>query len=165
MLKLYVIRHGKAATHADKDFNRHLAEKGIKQSQFLNALLEESIENHIHVFYSKAKRTEETYETVFKTIEHTAEGNINLYGADFMQWLSTIQSSKTSSSIAIVGHNPGVSRLVSYLCGSIIHMQTGTMATISFELNQWNLIGRDLGSLVGISRWNEADEIQLKSKK
>lgn len=157
MLKLYVIRHGKAEAFADKDFNRPLAQKGVKQSLFLNSFLSQQVNQNINALYSTALRTTQTYELSFKEVEHSSRASNNFYGADFMQWLEEINSVKSFDPIAIVGHNPGVSRLVSYLSGDSIHMQTGTLIEIEFDLDSWDLIGRETGIVKETIRWKNQD--------
>jgi len=146
MKRIFLMRHGKAEDGYSKtDFERELLPKGIKKSKKVALFLKEKGVNPNTILVSMAQRTLDTA-NVIKEILHISNSNIreekSLYLASTNSILDAIYSNSDSiESIMIIGHNPGISSLATYLSNrNIDWMPTSSVVGIEFELQKWNEI-------------------------
>lgn len=144
MKRIYLIRHGKAEDGYGKaDFERSLIAKGEKKTRKIAQFL---LEKHIKVdqlLVSMANRTKETAVLIADILEISRDKIIDekaLYLASTTSILNVIYGvDDTVENIMIVGHNPGISNLATYLSGEDIDwMPTSSAVAISLKTHEWN---------------------------
>ncbi|MCR9171772.1 MAG: histidine phosphatase family protein [bacterium] len=136
MLQLHLLRHAKTEqmSPTGRDFDRPLMKKGLLQRDDLKHFFK-SITNIDHVWCSSAQRTRETLEALEGLPQPTFYDE--LYLCSHKDMLKMLWESKLDGNILIVGHNFGISDLVSYFCDSDIELRTGQYACITFDTNSW----------------------------
>ncbi len=154
-MNLYLLRHAKTEKIATsgKDFDRKLAEKGIKQANlFSTYLIEKTIEN-VEVWCSTAARTRKTAllinaEKALSKITYKDE----LYLASLQELLTQIWESDSESDLFIIGHNEGLSELASYFSGDNILLQTCGFIHLHFEAQSRKEWSKDLAQIIDLYR-------------
>ena len=150
-MNLYLLRHAKTEKTATsgKDFDRKLAEKGIKQANlFSNYLKDKSIEN-VEVWCSTAARTRKTallvnVEKELSKITFKDE----LYLASLQELLTQIWESDSEQDLFIIGHNEGLSELASYFSGEDILLQTCGFIHLQFNVQTRKEWSKDLAQII-----------------
>ncbi len=139
MKTLIIIRHAKAENGYGKpDSRRNLTEKGIRQAELMAGLLKEKGYHPDKIFSSPADRTRETT-AIFAQVNQVAEKDIkyfdNLYLGDILQFTETIDwLQENVDTLAIVGHNPGVTNFTGEITGADIDsFPTAGIAIIQIE--------------------------------
>jgi phosphohistidine phosphatase len=154
-MNLFLLRHGEAEFGAgpDGDISRKLTVRGINQlSRLANHLKAKQIVFDL-VLSSNAKRTQQSAEILTQSVSAKKIQFLReLYEADAHQMLDFIQQSESEvTNLLIVGHNPTISALVSYLTGEdYIQLQPGMMAKIEIITEKWKEVGRSTGILLEI---------------
>ena len=137
------MRHGKAEEGLNKaDYKRKLAEKGVRRNQRVGTLLLEREGKFEALLCSDAARTKETAEQMAKIFDFP-KGKIHhlkeFYLAHERVMLSSLYALNNNiKEILLVGHNPGVSELVTSLTGEIIDwMPTSALIAIQIDADHW----------------------------
>jgi phosphohistidine phosphatase len=151
MKKLLLIRHAKAEKETVvRDIDRPLKYIGIQDAGFMaDRLKENSIIPQI-IITSPALRTKTTAE-IFTDHLALPEATINkaIYEASEQALLKVVnQLPAEYDFIGLVGHNPGISLILSYLTDEVKDVHTSTVAVIDFDTDDWAAITRDSGKLV-----------------
>lgn len=144
MKRIFLMRHGKAEEGFSKsDFDRNLQAKGEKKTKKIARFLIEKEAQPQLILTSAANRTVQTAEIVGKALG-IPDGAIleskELYLASEEAMLNFIYAiDNQNSEIMIVGHNPGISALASYLSDSDINwMSTSSVIAIDIDTRKWN---------------------------
>ena len=151
MLTLHILRHAKTNPLSDsgKDFDRNLLEKGVNQAKSLGGYFKINNFQANKLYCSSALRTRKTISEVNKI--HVFDNKIayreELYLASLENLLDFIWIQEGEGSVFIIGHNEGVSDLVTYLTGTHVEIKTGTFVSISFDLNSWGKISASNGKV------------------
>ena len=138
-MKLIIMRHGKAeASHPEGDHSRELTPKGHLQAEHQARRLAAVGLLPNLILSSPLTRARQTAETFATTA--------GISGPMIQNWLSCgmrpataieeLVAYKEFKSICLVGHEPDLSSLVSWLTGSStisIEMKTGSMAVLSVD--------------------------------
>lgn len=150
MLKLFLLRHGKAvnAEEGVDDFKRGLNKKGVAQINQLGIYLEELNTIIDEIVSSSAIRTKETAEIANHFIEL---GKITyaeeLYLASQNEILKYISENVNGKNVLYVGHNFGISELASFLVDQPISMSTGMLVEIELNIAEWKELGKGKGKM------------------
>lgn len=154
MKKLLLIRHAKATHKPDyADFDRPLKGEGRDDARKMASRMEKvGIVPQLFVA-SSSLRTVETAEIIAKALGVTA---ISLDKAIYEGSVRTLmgiinQQNDDLGLIALVGHNPDISQLVYHLCGDMRELSPGTAVLITFEVDSWQHVSEDSGSLAWYS--------------
>ncbi len=137
-MKLYFLRHAKSSwdDHHLDDFKRPLSERGLRNSLMLNAFLKSEKIFFDTVYSSSSVRTEITcsvgLEGVFEFNKITFLDDLYHASAEFLK--DFLSSKAQGESVLIVGHNPGLSQIMSYLSKKDIYLRTCDL--ISLESKQ-----------------------------
>ena len=154
MKTIYLVRHSYASKNFQgRDYDRPLKTKGIEVAKFIG---EELHKNHIHpdfIIASEAVRTFETANILSDEVgypENKVITDKKLYEANEADMLNKINRIDNKyQTVFMVGHNPTISGMVSYLSGeSPIILSPGSVIGISFDLNQWGLISFNTGKII-----------------
>ena len=139
-MKIHLLRHAKTEvlSPTGKDFDRELAEKGLRQAIEMKAFLSKTDWKKTLLLCSDASRTKQTLENValewqFKAIEYSNE----LYLAEAMH-LKTLIADQENYDLFIIGHNNGLSELAEELCSNSICLKTCEYIQIECDENDWS---------------------------
>ncbi|TWR27670.1 histidine phosphatase family protein [Mucilaginibacter achroorhodeus] len=149
MKKLLLIRHAKA-THESgyQDFERPLTDKGFTQCEIMTARL---LKNHIKpdiVVASPALRTLSTANVFTEELGLvTAITDHDIYEASENTLLKVIYNLPDKDFVALVGHNPAISQVLTLLSGEYKDMSTCAVALLEFEADNWMELHEGSGKL------------------
>jgi phosphohistidine phosphatase len=141
---LFLLRHAKsqAAGISVEDLDRPLSDKGVKDTNKLaNKLFKKNLDFDL-VITSPAVRAITTAQILLNCLDiprtHLVV-NDSLYGSEPMILLKVISSiSKKIDNVMIVGHNPSLMGLASFLVGEPIYLSTCSLVKLSFEFKDWH---------------------------
>lgn len=147
---LVVLRHGEAYfnTEGETDFERGLTEYGKNQLLRLKELFVKTGLKVSMILSSSSKRTRQTSEIISSFADSCkVEFRDEMYEAKSSVILDLLsQANNKYNSILLVGHNPGLSELVSHIADQgYLHMQPGMMAVIELAVDDWSHLGRGTG--------------------
>lgn len=134
-MKIYLVRHASPTSQSisGKDADRSLSIKGYQESALLSAFLEAHVEP-CEVWCSSAVRTCETLLEISRKWQPLKTTYLpQLYLASREILLREIWHSSSSENLMILGHNFGLSQLLSYLTGTEHVMQTAELVELNFE--------------------------------
>ena len=135
---LNIIRHAKAENDYSKnDFERVLAERGQEDSMFLDSFLfRYSFKKH-NILCSTSIRTLQTYQNLKFSLNEKSRiiFTDDLYLANVRTIYELIIKESKSYMITIIGHNPGLSDILSFFTGKydIPDLKTSSVAQIIFN--------------------------------
>jgi phosphohistidine phosphatase len=153
---LYILRHAQPQSIAPlgNDFDRQLNEKGKQQVPLLAAFLEQHpISVPFECVVSTAKRTQQTFagiQTVLEKINYYQGAAFydQLYHASQSDLLQFLWNYNSENNILLVGHNNGISDMVSYFTGKNVHLEPADFICLAFDVDQWKEISADLATVV-----------------
>ena len=161
--ELLILRHGKSDWSQDlEDFHRPLIDRGKRDAQRIGTwLLKQSLVPD-RIASSPAERAIVTAEKAVKAMGLAAAcivRDARIYGAslaDLMDLLLT--TPETTQRLLLVGHNPGLESLLSYLVARDIPipedgklLPTATLARLRFD-TEWSALTAGSGKLLSITR-------------
>jgi phosphohistidine phosphatase len=140
------MRHGKAEEGQDKaDYKRKLISKGIKRNQKIGQMLKDRKGKIDSILCSNASRTIETAEFMailfgFPLTEIQKVKELYLAPAGIM--LDFFYSlDNNNSNVLFVGHNPGVSELITAMTGQLVDwLPTSALIAIEIDTDKWEEI-------------------------
>lgn len=153
MLTLHLIRHAKTHQHSGsgKDKDRALMEKGIAQANLLGNYLQT---HHIELGKMLCSSSTRTRQTKSIVCQHLAERCRveyvdNLYLASKEEMLAELANeTQKEQTLTLIGHNEGISELVSYCAEEYIHMRTAEFISLTFPFNSWTDIIQGTGTIL-----------------
>ncbi len=149
---LSVLRHGEAEIGVGKagDFSRNLSEFGKHQIGRLNLVLRNNGFKFDCLVSSPALRACQTAELISKDFEHTGiKIEKDIYEAEPEDLIKIIHKvDEKVDNLLLIGHNPGVSALISFITGEgYVSLRPGMMAIVDVYVDDWSLLGQDSGVL------------------
>lgn len=150
---LYVLRHGEAkpGIGVRGDFLRELTNDGRQQLNKLAQYLKSINFNTDLILVSPAKRTQQTLEVLTSAlaIKNNQITHDEIFDAEPQKLIEIINNiTQPSNHLLLVGHNPGISSLVSYVSGqNYISMKPGMMAVLEILVDDWKSLGGNTGVL------------------
>ena len=148
------MRHGKAEDgYGKSDFERELVEKGRKKTSKVAHFLKSKLVKPERLLVSMSQRTIETAALICKHLEINSSlvsEEKSLYLASTNSILDVIYCVNDNvDEIMILGHNPGLSSIATYLCKDEIDwMPTSAVVGIEFKIDRWNEINSKPGELL-----------------
>ncbi len=120
-MNLYLLRHAKSSWESyEDDYDRVLSERGRNDARTLGEYLRKNNINFENTLCSSSQRTRETISIINEVSPHSID-EVNyldsLYHASSNKIKEIVQNC-SNKSLLIVGHNPGVSELISDLLKS-----------------------------------------------
>lgn len=152
MKTVYLIRHAKSdwGNPGLNDFNRPLNKRGVHDAPFMGQQLK-SMQALPDLFISSpAKRAKQTVLSIARELNYP-ENNIvfdeTIYHASTRQLYSMLNNLDDQiESIALVGHNPGLTYFSNYLTDDYIdNIVTCGIVIIELEIDRWNEIVEGIG--------------------
>ncbi len=161
MKKIYFMRHGKAEDgYGKSDFERELIEKGRKKTGKIARFLQSKSIKPQRLLVSMSQRTVETAALVCKQLDIDSSmvtEEKSLYLASTNSILDVIYCVNDNiDEIMIIGHNPGLSSIATYLCKDEIDwMPTSAVVGVEFKIDRWNEINAKPGKLLFYTKPSE----------
>lgn len=154
MKQLIIVRHAKS-DWGDlnlKDFDRPLNPRGHKNApEMVERLINKQVVPNAMVSSPalRALTTAKYFAAGWKFEADKLTTNPSIYEANTKTLLNVVNGFDDEfDTIALFGHNPGLTDLVNYLTDEyIVNMPTCSMVIIEFPFDEWKLISGDTGKL------------------
>ena len=154
MKTLLLLRHAKSSWKIpdQPDFERPLNGRGRRAAPLMGRhLREEKIEPAL-VLCSPAERARETAALFLSAagLDREVRYDERIYEASaglLIDVLSEVE--REAEGVLLIGHNPGVEKLIEVLTGASARMTTAALARVTLDIDAW----RDLGVGVGRLEW------------
>ena len=162
MLRLLILRHAKSDWDNAKlvDFDRPLSKRGRKDAPRMGRYIAEHASSLDHVLCSAAVRTSETWALIAPALTKPPEPQMlrELYLAEADALLDIVRAApEASSTLLLIGHNPGLHELALFLCGGKSAAQprkavakkfpTSALAVLQFRGKSWGAVKPGTGLL------------------
>ncbi len=136
------MRHAKSSwKNKDlEDYQRPLNKRGKRDASFMGKVLKKRGVFFDIIISSSAKRAYQSAKRVAKEIEYDKKilKDKKLYLISFEEFLDYIKNLDDKyTSVLIIGHNPGISKLFSYLTGKESKMPTAAIGALEFKGDSW----------------------------
>lgn len=172
MRQIFLLRHAKSSWDDPTlgDFERNLNNRGRKSARAMAKYLAKAHIRPAMILCSAAERTRATYEIVEPKLKGVPVSfEAELYEAakgDLLNRLHLLDDHL--SSVMLIGHNPGLERLTSFLCNgrgepqALSHLAekfpTGTLAVLETKAARWAALDEGECRLVQFVRPADLDE-------
>jgi phosphohistidine phosphatase len=161
MRSLLVLRHAKSDWHDPDldDRDRPLNKRGTKDAGRMGLLIKEENLQPDLIITSTARRARQTVEGLVAASEY--QGFVlteaNFYLAAPAAFITVLRAmTHDPQRVMVVGHNPGLEKLVESLSGASTTMPTATLVAIDLPLSAWRELDESTkGELQGIWRPRE----------
>lgn len=145
MKNLILIRHAQAEPEMfpKRDFDRNLDNHGVNEAGKLAEFMFSRKEMPEAIVCSQANRTWQTGIAIAKLLKiDNVHTSLKLYNAGLQVLRDQISELDDAlATIALVGHNPGISQAASYFSvNNSFQLATASAVCLSFEVNRWSLI-------------------------
>jgi phosphohistidine phosphatase len=158
MKTLLVLRHAKSDWGDERlrDYDRPLNARGYRAAPRMGRLIvDERIVPDV-IATSTATRARDTADLVAEAAGYAGDvrGHDTLYDAAPSAYIQVLRGlSDEVATAMVVGHNPGVERLVAGLTGTDVHMTTANLARIALDVDAWEAVAMSgAGELVTLWR-------------
>ena len=136
------MRHAKSSwKNKDlEDYQRPLNKRGKRDASFMGKVLKKRGVFFDIIISSSAKRAYQSAKRVAKEIGYDKKilKDKKLYLISFEEFLDYIKNLDDKyKSVLIIGHNPGISKLFSYLTGKESKMPTAAIGALEFKGDSW----------------------------
>jgi len=143
-MNLFILRHG-TAVNSEKDlqdFERKLCENGILQAvKIADFLKNKNIEQ---IISSSATRAFETATIIDQIIKVDLFSEFEkLYLADLNTIKAILAETAVKENVLFVGHNFGISDLVTHLTGESLVLSTCMLIETKLEVDNWYMLSND----------------------
>jgi phosphohistidine phosphatase len=140
---LVLIRHAKSDWSGDeRDFDRPLAPRGRRQAPVSGAWISDNLRLDA-VVVSPAARARATWDLVAAELDYQpgVTHDVRVYAASADTLLDVVREQPDdASTVALVGHNPGLEDLLALLTGTDEPMPTSAVAVIDLD-GPWSAAG------------------------
>jgi len=152
MKTLLLLRHAKSSWKeiGMRDFDRPLNERGRRAAPLIGHYLHAQKLAPDLVLSSPAERARQTAALVIESAALAAPLRYDerIYEASVDQLLEVIaQTSDSTGTLLLVGHNPGMEELIQRLTGASERMRTATLARIDLNTEEWSKVRAGAGRL------------------
>jgi phosphohistidine phosphatase len=153
------LRHGESSP-GSPDFERPLREQGRLDIKRLGIELAEQepelATDKITLLSSASRRTVETTQLLLSGL-HNLNISANYIEEGYLAgpgtWLRHIEKLPSEiSTCIVVGHNPGISELITILSGSQITMRPGACVKMELLINDWSEVFEGTGNVLNTYR-------------
>ena len=157
MKKLFIIRHAKSdwENTQEDDFDRPLNEKGLKDAPLMAKYLKSKNPKIDMFLTSPALRARTTAEIFAEVLDFKKSLTPNQYIYEpfvnaIVETITYIHDS--NDTVALFGHNPGVSVLGYTLAGTKEEMKACSIIEIEFDCNSWLDISKENSTFISYVR-------------
>ena len=154
MKTLILMRHAKAVREDIPDMERHLEERGIKDSKKMGKFLKHEKMISDVILCSPSKRTKQTLELVLEELKTEIPVRFEpvIYENDNEKIKIFISSVPNEiQRLMVIGHNPSIETLAEKLSGEVFpedQFSTAGIAILEFDFAHWKKIKKQTGKLV-----------------
>lgn len=152
--RLVALRHGKAGDAPGRpDVERPLTGRGRADSRAAGAWIAERVGSVDLVVVSPALRAEETAGQAVPELAQEPQEQVDdrVYANTLRDLLALVRGLPPDvGTVLVVGHNPGLSALVSELTGEPTDLSTAQVAVVDWE-GAWDRAGAGIARLSGLS--------------
>jgi len=149
---IYICRHAKSSWENSNlsDFERPLNERGLDSAPKMADFINSQTRKPEVIITSNAKRALHTAKIYNEKLNIPLQQKQDLYHIDYMELFHFICAlPKKLDTVAIVGHNPGLTNIVNYLSNAdIYNISTAGIAAIKFDVDDWSEISGGTGELL-----------------
>lgn len=161
--QLLILRHGKSDWEtAATDIDRPLKQRGKRNARRIGLWLQQQGLVPDHIVTSPAKRARLTAESVCQSIGQAVDSIVQdsrIYEAGVSNLLDVLADCPDDArSVLLVGHNPGLEILLSYLSGNTLTrsgddklLPTAALAQLEMP-DRWNNLHNDSAQLITLIR-------------
>jgi len=154
--ELLVLRHGKAEKQVwGADFDRPITDTGKRGAQRMAIWLLRAGLVPDYVISSPAERAIETARKTCKPMgmgSGTIIEDRRIYEASLDGLLGSLSEvPKNAGRVLLVGHNPGLDRMIAYIGGEAAHLKTADLARLEMP-TEWKSLEPGCGRLVSVTR-------------
>ncbi len=153
MKRLYVLRHAKSDWSFTKlsDFERPLNARGKQNAPYAAKILKDKAVMLDCVVSSPAVRALTTAEMVADALDYPSDKirqEHKIYNAHVETLISLVEHlDDEHGSVMLVGHNPGVTRLVNYFVHDVAaRLATCSVLAIEFDVDTWQAVAENSGN-------------------
>lgn len=147
---LILLRHAKSDWSGNgADADRPLSARGIRQAPQAGRWLADSIDSIDLAVISPANRARHTWELASAELSTSPPIRIDdrAYGASASELLGVVRDlPDDADTVVLVGHNPGMEDLVSFLTGESVPMPTSALAVIGLD-GSWSTASQSSAKL------------------
>jgi len=142
MKTLYLLRHAKPSPQEPglKDFDRPLSSRGREDAPLVGEFIREKKLKVDLMISSPAARARQTAALVRESARLAADllFDERVYEADAARLLEVVtQAPDSAGALLLVGHNPGVEQLLTFLAGEGRSMTPAALACVSLDVEEW----------------------------
>ncbi|MCP4044139.1 MAG: histidine phosphatase family protein, partial [Gammaproteobacteria bacterium] len=126
--ELFILRHAKSSwtSDADTDFDRPLAKRGKRDAPRMGGWMKDQGLIPDYIVSSPANRAQKTCKLVCKelgVVKSCITWDESIYAADLEELLDVLTGCpRKAKRVLLVGHNPGLDMLLSYLWGDDLEL-------------------------------------------
>ena len=163
MKTLYLLRHAKSSWKdpGQQDFDRPLDGRGREAAPLVGRLIRRRKLRVDLLLSSPAERARQTAALVKESAGLSAGllYDERIYEADAARLLEVVtQSAEPADALMLVGHNPGMEELLTFLTGEERRMPTAALACVALDVEKWAKVRARAGRLEWLVRPKELDE-------
>ena len=150
-MTIHFLRHAKTnqLSPSGRDYDRELLPRGYEQLKEFREFSSLRLNPIEHIYCSSAMRTRQTLKEIIELFpKATISFHEDLYLSTWTELLHFITEKNTKQTLLLIGHNEGLSDLVSYLSNTDIHLKTCGYIQLSFPFEHSGYISAGTGSIV-----------------
>ena len=157
MKTLLILRHAKAenGTVGSSDFDRDLNERGRSEAKAVGELINKQELQVDLVLSSPALRARRTSEVALKAagLSNQILFEKRIYEASSQELLSILSEiEEATTSLMLVGHNPGLEDLILILTSQSAHLSPATLVKIELDIARWSEVLKNVGTLAWLEK-------------
>lgn len=157
MKTLYLLRHAKSSWKDPdiQDFDRPLNSHGREAAPLVGRFIRKKKLRVDLLLSSPAERARQTAALVKGSAGLAAEllYDERIYEADLVRLVEIVtQSADSADALMLVGHNPGMEELLTFLTGEERHMPTAALACVVLGVEKWVKVQERAGRLEWLVR-------------
>jgi len=143
VLTLTIMRHGRAESNPGSDFDRRLAPLGVRRSRLVAEQLQQAGVSWDRVVTSPAVRASQTAAAVLEVVPsgRRPQEDRDLYDSTTPEALMSALKRHAAGgrSVALFGHNPGLSWLARWLCPDVgENLDTSDAVVLELDQSDWD---------------------------
>ncbi|WP_419164645.1 SixA phosphatase family protein [Candidatus Palauibacter sp.] len=147
MKTLLILRHAKSSWDDPglRDHDRPLNRRGKRDAPRMGRLIADRDLIPDRIVSSTAVRARTTAALAAAEFDHDVEIETtrDLYGAHPDGYIEVAEErGGAAERLMVVGHNPGITALVSRLTGVVEYMPTAALAIVELDIEDWSELGR-----------------------
>ncbi len=152
MKTLILLRHAKSSWKDEslQDIERPLNDRGIGATGTIGSYIRKQKIAPEVIISSPAQRARQTAELVLKSARLKLEPRFDerIYEAGVQNLMEVVsQTANDTTSVMLIGHNPGFEELLESLTGEARRLPTAALAYIELNIEKWSKLRNGVGHL------------------